>query len=271
MAERDALAARPAPAQAVEPLFETRGLTVRAGARTILADVALSVPARSVYGLIGPSGAGKSTLLRCLNRLVDLTPELSVEGDVRFHGRSVRGADASADELRLKVGMLFQEPVVFPGSILKNVVFGARHLGRVPRRELASVAEGALREAALWDEVRDRLRAPAATLSVGQRQRLALARALAGQPEVLLMDEPTSALDPASARAIEERITALKETRAIVLVTHDLAQARRVSDWLGCLCVQDGAGRLLESACCAELLENPRCRAVADFLRQSRP
>lgn len=253
------------------PILETRGLTVRAGARTILRDVELAVPPHVVFGIIGPSGAGKSTLLKCLNRLVDLTPALRVEGEVRLHGRSVRDGSLHADDLRARVGMLFQQPVVFPGSIAHNVVFGVRRRPGVQRRDLPAIAEAALREAALWDEVVDRLRQPASTLSVGQQQRLCLARALASRPEILLMDEPTSALDPRATRAIEELIGALRERHTIVLVTHDLGQAARVADWLGCLCVEDGAGALLESACCAELLENPRCRAVADYLRQAAP
>jgi len=253
----------------LEPVLETRRLTVTAGAETILRDVNLAVPARSVYGLIGPSGAGKSTLLKCLNRLVDLQPLLRVEGEVRFQGRSLRDGTLHPDDLRVRIGMLFQQPVVFPGSIQHNVVFGVRRQTGVRRRDLPGIAESALREAALWDEVKDRLRKPAATLSVGQQQRLSLARALASRPEVLLMDEPTSALDPRSTRAIEELVRELKERHTIVLVTHDLGQAQRVSDWLGCLCLQDGAGELLETACCAELLESPKCQAVADFLRQS--
>lgn len=250
------------------PILETLGLSVRAGPHPILRDVHLTVRPRTVHGLIGPSGAGKSTLLKCLNRLVDLSPNLHVEGEVLFHGRSVRDGALAPDELRARVGMLFQQPVVFPGSIHHNVVFGVRRQDRVRRRDLPTIAEDALRKVALWDEVKDRLRRPAATLSVGQQQRLCLARALASRPEVLLMDEPTSALDPRSARAIEELVQELKQRHTIVLVTHDLGQARRVADWLGCLCIHDDAGELLETARCAELLENPRCQAVADFLRQ---
>jgi len=212
---------------------------------------------------------GKSTLLKCLNRLVDLTPTLSVEGEVLLNGQSIRGDSLHPDELRGRVGMLFQRPVVFPGSIQHNVVFGVRRQAGVRRRDLPAIAESALREAALWDEVKDRLRQSALTLSVGQQQRLCLARALAGRPEVLLMDEPTSSLDPRSTRAIEELLLELKARHTIVLVTHDLGQAHRVADWVGCVCMQDGAGQLLENACCAELMESPQCQAVADFLRHS--
>ena len=249
------------------PILETRGLTVSAGEHPILRDVHLAVPPRAVTGLIGPSGAGKSTLLRCLNRLVDLVPALRVEGTVLFHGRSVRDGSLHPDDLRVRVGMLFQQPVVFPGSILHNVLFGVRRVGDPRRRDLPAIAEAALREAAVWDEVKDRLRRPAVTLSVGQQQRLCLARALASRPEVLLMDEPTSALDARSARGIEELLGELKARHTLVLVTHDLGQARRVADWLGCLCLRDGAGELLESGRCSQVLEDPRSPAVAEFLR----
>lgn len=261
------------------PVLETRGLGVRAGNRTLLRGVDLAVRPNEVHAIIGPSGAGKSTLLRCLNRLVDLTPALRVEGEVLFHGRSIRGDRGGPvggepalhdDELRTRVGMLFQQAVVFPGSILANVVFGVRRLGRVPRRALPAVAERALREAALWDEVADRLGDSAATLSVGQQQRLCLARVLASRPEVILMDEPTSALDPRSTEAIEALCVELEREHTIVLVTHDLAQARRVADRVSCLCVVDGAGELLESACCDELLDDPQCQAVAEYLRHAR-
>jgi len=260
---------RGASAPGAHPVLATRGLTVTTRGHTILRDVQLEVQPGTVYGLIGPSGAGKSTLLKCLNRLVDLTPALRVEGEVLFQGRSVRDAGLHPDDLRVRVGMLFQQPVVFPGSIHHNVLFGVRRLGGVRRRDHNAIAETALREAALWDEVKDRLKKPAATLSVGQQQRLCLARALASRPDVLLMDEPTSALDPRSTRAIEELLQELKRRHTIVLVTHDLGQAHRVADWLGCLCLRDGAGELLENACCAELLESPRCQEVAEFLRHA--
>ncbi len=247
-------------------VLETRGLRVSAGRRPILRDVSLRIRPRQVFGIIGPSGAGKSTLLRCLNRLVDLTPGLRVEGEVWYNARSVRAPGTDADTLRARIGMLFQQPVVFPKSIYENVIFGVRHLGQVKRRDWPDVAEKALREAALWTEVKDRLHEPALRLSVGQQQRLCLARTLAVSPEVILMDEPTSALDPKSTEAIEELIVRLKERHTLVLVTHNLEQARRVADWLGCLCVRDGAGEMLETACCDEMFTNPQCCEVADYL-----
>jgi phosphate transport system ATP-binding protein len=162
--------------------------------------------------------------------------------------------------------MLFQQPVVFPTSIAENVLFGAKRVKHLTRAEQAEVTESALREAALWEEVKDRLKTSALTLSVGQQQRLCLARALAIGPELILMDEPTSALDPKSTQAIEELILRLKTRHTIAIVTHNVAQARRVTDWIACLCVRDGAGEIVESACCDAVLDTPQCREVIDYL-----
>ncbi|MFN2477492.1 MAG: phosphate ABC transporter ATP-binding protein [Chthoniobacterales bacterium] len=254
------------PVAATREVFRVRNLSVVARGKTILRDVNVSVEPNQVFGIIGPSGAGKSTFLRCLNRLTDLTPELQVGGEIQFNGRSISDSSVDPDALRACVGFLSQQPVVFPKSILDNVVFGLRHLRRLSKRALAEAAERALIEAALWTEVRERLRDSALTLSVGQQQRLCLARALATEPEVILMDEPTSALDPKSTRTVEELILKLKERHTIVLVTHNVLQARRVTDWLACICVRDGAGEIAESACCDALLENPQCQEVVEYL-----
>lgn len=227
------------------PILETHDLTVSAGPRTLLHNVSISIPPKQVFGLIGPSGVGKSTLLKCLNRLVDLTPSLKIQGNIRFQGNSIHGSGQDPDELRARIGILFQQPVVFPGSIYKNVIFGVKRLGSVRPADLPAVAERALCEAALWDEVKDRLQQPALRLSVGQQQRLCLARTLATKPEVILMDEPTSALDPRSTEAIEELIARLKSTHTIVLVTHNVRQARELADELACLCVRDGMGQVI--------------------------
>jgi phosphate transport system ATP-binding protein len=256
--------ATPAP----RPVLETRALKVSAGARVILRQVDLRILPGQVFGIIGPSGAGKSTLLKCLNRLIDLTPNLRTEGDVLFHGESLYRAGVDVDALRARIGMIFQQPVVFPRSIADNAVFGARHLQRLNRRQKQALAEQALREAALWDEVKDRLRDSALRLSVGQQQRLCLARALATGADVILMDEPTSALDPKSTEAIEELILRLKARHTIVLVTHNVAQARRVTDWLACVCVRDGAGEVVETACCDAMLDHPQCREVMEYLNR---
>ena len=254
------------PGVVTAPVLEVRGLSVRAGAKPLLRDINFAVRPGQVFGLIGPSGSGKSTLLRCLNRLSDLIPGLHVSGDVALHGTSIYAADADVNALRAKVGMLFQQPVVFPASVEDNVLFGAQRLRPLSRSDRAALVESALREAALWDEMKDRLRTAATLLSVGQQQRLCLARTLAVQPQVILMDEPTSALDPKSTQAIEDLIVRLKTRHTIVLVTHNVAQARRVTDWLACVCVRDGAGEIVESACCDAVLSNPQCREVIEYL-----
>lgn len=223
-------------------ILETRQLKVYAGKQVLLQGIDLGISEGEVFGLIGPSGAGKSTLLRCLNRLIDLDQGLRVEGAVLFHGQSVRGRAMDVDELRVRVGMLFQQPVVFPLSILKNVIFGVRHQRKIARRDRLLVAEKALREAALWQEVKDRLQTPALKLSVGQQQRLCLARTLAMEPEIILMDEPTSALDPKSTQAIDDLIMMLKKKRTIVLVTHHLNQARRLCDRVAFISAKSGEG-----------------------------
>jgi phosphate transport system ATP-binding protein len=260
-------AATPRPAA---PAIETRALSVHAGDRPLLRDVNLAIEPARVLAIVGPSGAGKTTLLRCLNRMNDLTPGLRVSGEVRVAGGSIYARGVDVDQLRARVGMIFQQPVIFPGSVLDNVLFGVRHTGLLPRRAWRARAEAALREAALWPEVADRLGLPGKSLSVGQQQRLCLARALACEPDVLLLDEPTSALDPRSSAAIEELILRLKERQTIVLVTHNLGQARRVADAIVCLAVRDGAGEIAESGCCADVLDRPRSRELAHFLSGGR-
>ena len=229
-----------------DPILRIESLGVSAGSRPLLRDVSLAVPEGGVFGLIGPSGVGKSTLLKCCNRLVDLTPGVRVTGTVLFRGTPVFDCRLDADALRTKIGILFQQPAVFPRSVLANVLFGAIHLARVPRRDLPALAEHALREAALWDEVKDRLDQPAQRLSVGQQQRLCLARTLATDPDVVLMDEPTSALDPQAAEAIEQLILRLRGRRTVVLVTHNHAQARRVCDTVARFALVSGCGSVEE-------------------------
>lgn len=256
------------PSEPVTPaVLEARGLSVTIGGRPILRNVNLAIQPRQVFGVIGPSGAGKSTLIKCFNRLIDLTPHAVITGDVLYHDQSLFKGTTHVDDLRVRIGMLFQQPVVFPKSIYQNVIFGVKRLRMVARRSLPAVAESALREAALWDEVKDRLNDSALKLSVGQQQRLCLARALAVQPDVILMDEPTSALDPRSTEAIEQLMTRLKARHTIVLVTHNIAQARRVCDWLACVCVNDGVGEVAETACCDQMLDNPCCQAVVEYLK----
>jgi phosphate transport system ATP-binding protein len=260
---------RPAPSTDAAPLLEACAIEVCASGRPIVRNVSFAVRPGQVFGIIGPSGAGKSTLLRCLNRLADLIPGLRVTGDVTLRGASIYGSGVDVNALRARIGMLFQQPVVFPASIADNVLFGAKRLRSISRADQSALVESALREAALWDEVKDRLRGEATSLSVGQQQRLALARTLAVQPEIILMDEPTSALDPKSTQAIEELILRLKARHTIVIVTHNVAQARRITDWIACLCIRDGAGEIVESACCDTVLGNPQCREVIEYLEHA--
>jgi len=250
-------------------ILEIKDLTVRTGNKTILRNVSLAVTERQIFGIVGPSGAGKSTLLRAINRLLDLQPAFRVEGSVRLRGREVNSKHVDPDQLRADIGMIFQQPVVFPASIEANVLFGLRHHRFLRHAEKAEVVEKSLQDAALWDEVKDRLRDSALRLSVGQQQRLCLARTLAVDPAIILMDEPTSALDARSTEAIEHLLLELKRERTIVLVTHNLAQARRVTDWIACLCPERGEGRLLESACCDAFFSSAACHRVFDRLEES--
>lgn len=256
------------------PELAVRGLSVHARSagrgsrggsrrRAILRDVELTVHPGEVLGLVGPSGVGKSTLLKCLNRLVDLEPGLSVEGRVLLAGEDLYRRRVDPDRLRTRIGMLFQQPVVFPGSIWTNALFGLRHAGTVARREWPERGERALREAALWDEVADRLGEPAGSLSTGQQQRLCLARALALDPDVLLMDEPTSALDPGACRRIEELVRRLAGRRTVVLVSHDPEQVRRVAERAACVAAsEEGGGTVVACSPCETLFEDPRCCGV---------
>ncbi len=237
----------PEPSPATDVILRLENVSVTAGSRALLRGVTLDVPEGAVFGLIGPSGVGKSTLLKCCNRLVDLTPGLRVDGAISFRGQPVLGRAVDVDALRAKVGILFQQPAVFPRTIVANVLFGVRHTGSVPRHEQPAVAERALREAALWDEVKDRLNTPATRLSVGQQQRLCLARTLATDPDVILMDEPTSALDPQATEAIEQLILRLRGRRTVVIVTHHFAQARRVCDRVSRLALVENAGAVVET------------------------
>jgi phosphate transport system ATP-binding protein len=211
-----------------EALFSVADLTVSYGGVPALAGVSLDIYRNYVTAFIGPSGCGKSTFIRCFNRMNDLIPAASVEGQVLYHGLDLYGTDVDAVEVRKRIGMVFQKPNPFPKSIYDNVAFGPRVLGR--KDGLDERVEQALREAALWDEVKDRLKSSALSLSGGQQQRLCIARCLAVEPDVLLMDEPASALDPISTTAIEDLMHRLKRDYTIVIVTHNMQQAARVAD-----------------------------------------
>jgi phosphate transport system ATP-binding protein len=203
------------------------------GSRQTLRDLNFSITRKAVTAVIGPSGSGKSTFLRSINRLNDLIPGIRHEGDILVEGTSVFGSGTDLVSLRQRVGMVFQRPNPFPKSIFDNVAFGPSLNALVSRRDLPDLVEHCLRQAGLWDEVKDRLNEPGTSLSGGQQQRLCIARALGNQPEVLLMDEPASALDPISTHRVEELIFELKQQYTIVIVTHNMQQAARVSDFTG--------------------------------------
>ncbi len=210
--------------------FRTENLSVTCDGRQIFSDVSFAAPRHTVTSVVGPSGVGKTTLLRSINRLLEEEPGYEISGQVFVNEAPIYDSRVSKYELRRRVGIVFQKPVIFPMSIARNVTFGSRH---VPTSQLGSVEahiQKCLRDAFLWDEVKDRLDSPGLSLSVGQQQRLAIARALAVEPEILLMDEPTSALDDIASRKIEELILSLRNSRTIVIVTHNRQQAERISD-----------------------------------------
>ena len=219
-------------------VFACRGLGVRYSGVRALRDVDLDIHENAVTALIGPSGCGKSTFLRCLNRMNDLIPGAEVDGACLYHAEDLYGPDIDPIEVRKRIGMVFQKPNPFPKSIYDNVAFGPRVLGL--KDALDDRIEQALRKAALWDEVKDRLKAGALGLSGGQQQRLCIARALAVEPDVLLMDEPCSALDPISTSAIEDLMIALKSEYTVVIVTHNMQQAARVADMTAFFSVDQG-------------------------------
>jgi phosphate transport system ATP-binding protein len=213
--------------------IEVRGFTFGYGPRQVLQELRFQIPSEDVTAIIGPSGCGKSTFLRSINRLNDLIPGTKHSGEIVVHGTSVYAPGTDLVALRQRVGMVFQRPNPFPKTIWENVAYGPRLNGLVARRDLPELVEQCLRQAALWDEVKDRLDQPATGLSGGQQQRLCIARALGNNPEVLLMDEPCSALDPIATQRIEELIFQLKQRYTIVIVTHNMQQAARVSTLTG--------------------------------------
>ena len=223
----------PASAVAAPAAIETRALNAYFGSTHAVRDVSLSFPQNEVTAIIGPSGCGKSTLLRCLNRMHETIPLARVDGEVLFHGRNIYGQGVDPIALRRHVGMVFQRPTPFPTmSIRDNVAAGLRvqHGERLDRRQIDEIVERALRQAALWDEVKDRLRSSATGISGGQQQRLCIARALATAPHVLLLDEPTASLDPLSTQKVEELVYELRSSMTVIIVTHNMQQAARVSD-----------------------------------------
>ncbi|TWT45986.1 Phosphate import ATP-binding protein PstB 3 [Phycisphaerae bacterium RAS1] len=242
------------------PIFRSEALSIRYGSYSAIKSISLEIPPRQVTAIIGPSGCGKSTLLRAMNRMNDFAPSVQVEGRLFFHGQDIYGVECDPVELRRRVGMVFQKPNPFPKSIFRNVAWGAAINGY--RGNLAELVEQSLRKAALWDEVKDKLRKNALELSGGQQQRLCIARAVALQPEVLLMDEPCSALDPIATARIEDLIDQLKDQYTVVLVTHNMQQAARVSDRTAFLYM----GELIEVDATSKIFTQPGNPRTQDYI-----
>jgi phosphate transport system ATP-binding protein len=259
----DEFAARP---DAVK--IATEHVSIMYGQKIAVRDVSLNVQARSILALIGPSGSGKSTFLRCLNRMNDLIPSARVKGEIALDGENVMDPDVSVVELRRRVGMVFQHPNPFPMSIHDNVAYGPRRRGQNDKRKLDELVETSLKRAALWDEVKDDLRHKSGlALSGGQQQRLCIARVLATEPEVILMDEPASALDPVSTLRIEELMRELREAYTIVIVTHNMQQAARVSDVTAFFTMaEDRAGYLVEVGPTGRIFTRPTERLTEDYI-----
>jgi len=254
------------PASPTEKKLETLDYSLYYGDFQALHKITLQVSANRITAIIGPSGCGKSTLLRSFNRMNDLIPGVRVEGEVLLDRQSILdGVDVV--ELRRRVGMVFQKPNPFPKSIFDNIAYGPRAHGVRDRGSLTEIVESSLRKAALWDEVKDALEKSALTLSGGQQQRLCIARALSVEPEVILMDEPCSALDPIATLRIEELMRELAKNYTIVIVTHNMQQAARVSDYTAFVMMrEDGAGELVEYGPARQIFTNPRHKQTEDYI-----
>jgi phosphate transport system ATP-binding protein len=249
-------------AEQLKPIMQIEDVNFYYGAKQALKSIQLDIAAKKVTALIGPSGCGKTTLIRCLNRMNDLVLNTRITGSIKLDGKDIYDPSTDVIQLRRRVGMIFQKWNPFPKSIYENVVYGLRIVGVHDRRILDEVVEKSLRRAALWDEVKDSLHKSAVDLSGGQQQRICIARALAVEPEVLLMDEPCSALDPISTAKIEELIHELKDAFTIVIVTHNMQQAARVSDDTAFFYL----GELIEFGATAKLFTTPEKRQTEDYI-----
>jgi len=242
--------------------LETRKLDLYYGETPALIEVDIKIPKNSVTALIGPSGCGKSTLLRCFNRMNDLIPDCRINGSILYYGQEINNRTTDVVELRKRIGMVFQQPNPFPKSIYENVVYGPRVHGIRDRKKLDAIAEESLKGAALWEEVQDRLHEAARSLSGGQQQRLCIARSLSVGPDIILMDEPCSALDPIATAKIENLIAQLKEEYTVVIVTHNMQQAARVSDYTGFMYM----GKLIEFDITPFIFERPKQELTENYI-----
>ena len=255
----------PMDAEAPEPVISFKNLHFYYGSFRAVKDVSIDIRPQEITALIGPSGCGKSTLLRTINRMNDLIPGIRVEGEVLYHGANVYSKDVDPVEVRRRIGMVFQKANPFPKSIYDNIAFGPRIIGY--RGNMDELVESSLRRAAIWDEVKDKLKQSGLALSGGQQQRLCIARAIATEPDVILMDEPCSALDPRSTLQIEELMAELKKNYTIVIVTHNMQQAARASDRTVFMTMaEDRAGFVVEQANTLEIFTNPQNQLTEDYV-----
>ena len=259
--------ARQSPVSTQYVRLRTEGASLFYGRFQCLRNITIAFPDRAVNAIIGPSGCGKSSLLRCFNRMNDLIPTARVEGTVALDGESIYDRRADVVRLRKRIGMVFQRPNPFPMSIRDNIAYGPRQHGKTKAGDLEDIVEMSLQRVGLWDELKDKLRQPAQSLSSGQQQRLCIARLLAVEPEVILMDEPCSALDPEATLKVEDLMRELAENYTIVIVTHNMQQAARASDHAAFLMMaSDGAGELVEFGPTTQIFTNPRDKRTEDYI-----
>lgn len=259
----------PGASEELHTKLEFRNFTLYYGKFKAVVDVTMSAPANRITAIIGPSGCGKSTLLRSINRMNDLVPHVRTEGQIFLDGENVYAPGVDVVDVRRRVGMVFQRPNPFPKSIYDNVAYGPRLYGVRRKRILDEIVENSLKQAALWDEVKDRLSRSGMALSGGQQQRLCIARALAVEPELILMDEPASALDPVATLKIEELMSSLKEIYTIIIVTHNMQQAARVSDFTAFMMIDDPqtrTGVLVEYGKTIQIFTNPQNKQTEDYV-----
>jgi phosphate transport system ATP-binding protein len=245
-----------------DEIIRTEHVNLWYGEKQALYDINMSILPNKITALIGPSGCGKSTLIRCFNRMNDVIDKCRITGNIFFHGKDIYGAEADAVEVRKKIGMVFQKPNPFPKSIYENIAYGSRVQGITNKKELDDIVEKSLKDAALWNEVKDRLHESAMGLSGGQQQRLCIARSLSIEPEIILMDEPCSALDPIATAKIEDLMMELKKTYTVIIVTHNMQQAARVSDYTAYMYL----GKLIEFGDTHQIFENPKEELTENYI-----